>query len=111
VATQPAYGNAKDTVHPFTPFLLFAVTLVTLVMGLFGLYASAMTAAGPDSCGEVSCHGDGTRALAFLIAAGLGPVLSLAAWFFMRPSRAAIRYALVTAAVTVPFFADLVLLS
>lgn len=111
MTTQPGCGTAKDDVHPVTPFLLFAVTFATLVMGLFNLYASAMTAAGPDSCGEVSCHGDGTLATVFLVAAALGPVLSLAAWFFMRPSRAAFRYALITAALTVPLLTDLALLS
>ncbi|QKG24393.1 hypothetical protein [Actinomadura verrucosospora] len=109
MTTQPAYAAPNDDVRPVTPLVLTAAMLASWAMALFNLFVSAMTEAGPDSCGEVSCHGDGKLALVFLAAAGLGPLLTMAAWFFMRPSRAMIRYTLVTAALVVPLLVDALL--
>ncbi|WP_433466695.1 hypothetical protein [Spirillospora sp. CA-128828] len=84
------------------------VILLSGVLALGNLAVAALTSAGPDSCGEVSCSGSGSFAAIFTGIAVFSFGSAVATAFTLRPARAAARFVLIAMALVVPVLADLV---
>lgn len=104
-------GGAAGHVSPAAVIGILAVTLLGGLLVLGNLVLALASSIGPDSCGEVSCHGDGTRALVFVGLAAVGGVASMGTWFTARSTRRTARYVLALIAIGVPVIGDLIALS
>jgi hypothetical protein len=106
---QPAaYVGQRPEPRPHVQWVLpLIVTLINLVLIVpVTLLLALVASIGPDSCGEVSCHGDPLLVKSFLILAAVAVVAPLGSWLTMRPALRPVQLLLAVAAVTLPVLAD-----
>jgi hypothetical protein len=84
------------------------VIVLSGVLALGNLLVAALTAAGPDSCGTLSCSGSPLFAKIFVGIALLAVVPALGTVFTLRPERFRVRCVLITLALAGPVLADVV---
>jgi hypothetical protein len=104
-------GRAAGRVSPAAVIGILVVTLLGGLLVLGNIVLAVATSIGPDSCGEVSCHGDGARAGFFVALAAVGGLTTMGTWFTFGSTRRTARYALGLVAVGVPVVGDVIVLS
>jgi hypothetical protein len=110
-SAQDAGGRAPGDVSWAARSAIAAVTLLGGLLVLGNLVLSLASSIGPDSCDEVSCHGDGVLVKVFLALAATGGVAIVGTWFTARPTRRTARYVLSFVALGVPLIGDLMAIS
>jgi hypothetical protein len=103
--------RASGKVSPAAVIGILVVTVLGGLLVLGNLVLAVAASIGPDSCGEVSCHGAGARAGFFVALAAVGGLTTMGTWFTFGSTRRTARYVLALIAVGVPLIGDVIILA